>query len=74
MRRKSTPFVLLQPSTKLLQMLPDSFVFVGEPQVNNSRNEGEEEEEEDWIDIGQFKVNIVTVSKKELESMRRYLP
>ena len=71
-----------KPTQELINSLPDSIVHIGHTaQKPNSSSDPHivpivnvEEEDDEWLHVGEFKINIETVTKQQLICMRRFLP
>ena len=71
-RRKRQPPTIMQPTHDFIKKLPHSIIY-----QQNQKHFGNIQLDipnEEWITIGDFSINIDTVTKSELIAMRRYLP
>ena len=59
----------MAPTSDFLKKMPSSIVY-----MPVCKNPAQFHQSDDWVQIGDYSVNIEKVTKQELISMRRYLP
>jgi hypothetical protein len=72
--RTRNPIKLIVPEQTLVDNLPGAIIYTPQTNMGAKANAAAYTEAEDWVQIGDFKINIEDVTKPQLIKMRKFLP